>query len=135
MKAPKLWFKNIFNSKTTYKSRTTRIGMHAEEHARRWLIKQGFRIIQCNYRCQYGEIDLIAQHQCELVFVEVRYRNGKEGFGDAAESVNERKQRKIKRTAANFLMRHPHYHDWPCRFDVLAFNEGDEPEQIIAAFD
>ena len=61
------------------------------------------------------------QHEAVLVFVEVRFR--KHGrFASAAHSVDGRKQRKLCRTAAYFLRRHPKYQNTPVRFDVVAFD-------------
>ena len=72
----------------------------------------------------HGEIDIIAQDNGQLVFIEVRARNNRY-FDSAAGSVNKRKQQRIILTAQLFLQRRPQWASKPCRFDVIAF----EPAQ------
>ena len=115
-------------------SNTRSLGERAETHASKWLRRKGLRLIARNYRCAHGEIDIIAQHQSELVFVEVRYRNRDNTFGGALESISLGKQRKLTRAAAHFLIKHPQYQDWPCRFDALIYDDTWKPEWIVAAF-
>lgn len=95
------------------------VGAHAEAAALLWLQRQGLICIQKNFRCKGGEIDLIMRHKDQLVFVEVRLR-GKSGFGDAAESVTGRKQRRIILAARHFLLAQPRWQRAACRFDVMA---------------
>ena len=86
----------------------------------RELRQQGLKLISNNYYCRSGEIDLVMfEPPDQLVFVEVRYRNFCE-FGTALESVGFRKQQKLKRAAAHFLMRFPRFNCYPARFDVVA---------------
>ena len=61
----------------------------------------------------------------QLVFVEVRFRSTND-FGSALESVNRRKQRKLKRAAANFLCKYPRYNRYRCRFDVVAISPKED---------
>lgn len=98
-----------------------RSGDSAERQALSWLRKQGLKLIEQNYRCKNGEIDLIMQDDQTLVFVEVRYRSHG-GFGSAAESVTPVKQRKLLRTAAHYLQRQNTLP--PCRFDIIGM-DGD----------
>ena len=65
---------------------------------RRLLKKKGYRILEANFRCRFGEIDLIARDGAYLVFIEVKYRSSLKD-GDSLEAVNRRKQRKIIRVA------------------------------------
>ncbi|MCI0507690.1 MAG: YraN family protein [Gammaproteobacteria bacterium] len=95
------------------------LGQRAEDAALRFLQSRGMHLIERNYRCKLGEIDLIMQQNQELVFVEVRYRSGIR-FGDGAESVNFRKQQKIIRCAEYFLQHHRQYTLIPCRIDVVS---------------
>jgi putative endonuclease len=74
------------------------IGAFVEKAACAYLKKQGLKLITQNYRCYFGEIDLIMREVDTLVFIEVRYRSSKT-HGDAAESINSQKQAKIIRTA------------------------------------
>lgn len=95
------------------------LGTNAEAAALLWLQQQGLICIQKNFRCKGGEIDLIMRHKDQLVFVEVRLRS-KSGFGDAAESVTGRKQRRIILAARHFLLMQPRWQKIACRFDVMA---------------
>lgn len=99
------------------------LGMEAERTAEAWLINQGLQLIQRNMRCRVGEIDLIMFDHEALIFFEVRYRSHP-SYGSAAESVNWQKQRKILRAARFFLAANPSWSNFPCRFDIIAF-EGD----------
>lgn len=92
-------------------------GRIAEDQALFFLQSNGLRLIERNYRCRYGEIDLIMEDGRAIVFVEVRYR-GSIRFGGALESVDRRKQAKLLASAANFLREKRM--DRPARFDVAA---------------
>ncbi len=95
------------------------IGQHAEQLAEHYLLNQGLRLQQRNYRCRGGEIDLIMLEGETLVFVEVRYRKH-QGFGGAAASVDRRKQQRLRLAAQHYLQRHPA--NRACRFDVIAIS-------------
>lgn len=95
------------------------VGSAFEETAAKWLISQGFRILMHNFFCCFGEIDLIAEENGTLVFVEVKYRKN-DAFGDPAEAVNAAKQRKIRTAASYFLMSRGLSDDVSIRFDVVA---------------
>ncbi|MCZ6830403.1 MAG: YraN family protein [Gammaproteobacteria bacterium] len=94
-------------------------GQYYEEHAVDYLLKAGLKLLERNFRCKAGEIDIICSQGQQLVFVEVRYRSNR-NFGSAAASVDRNKQRKIIRAAQFYLQSRPRFHDRPCRFDVLA---------------
>ena len=92
-----------------------------ERYAAEYLERQGLEILEENYRCRMGEVDLIARDGSCLVFIEVKYRSGRtDGF--AAEAVNLRKQKVIGKVAAYYLMPPFATVDVPCRFDVVAFD-------------
>ncbi len=101
-------------------------GKAAEERACRHLTARGLRLVERNFRCRRGEIDLIMRDGQELVFVEVRYRKDSR-FGSAAESVDRRKQQRIVAAATLYLQRSSGIP--PCRFDVLAIS-ADQEEPI-----
>jgi len=103
-------------------------GAKAEERARIYLEQQGLRLIERNYRCRQGEIDLIMQDGGTLAFVEVRYRKSV-GFGSPAESVTPSKQRRIITTANHYLQSKHERKMPPCRFDMLAI-VGKEQQNI-----
>lgn len=91
-------------------------GDAAEDRALRYLEAQGMRLVERNFRCKGGEIDLILQAGQTLVFVEVRKRAG-DTHGDAAASITPRKQARILLAAQVFLQRYRELP--PCRIDVV----------------
>src|SRR5262249_47194400 len=97
---------------------TADLGQRAERGAERYLIRRGLRTIARNYRIRAGEIDLVMFDGDEIAFVEVRYRS-RSDFGNGAESVDHRKQRRIALAARHFLMQRD-VGDSPCRFDVVS---------------
>ena len=105
---------------TVTKSRNSaKIGRDIEQKASGWLKAQGLQLLQKNYCCRLGEIDLVMLDGQQLVFVEVRYRRHI-GYGGATASVDRRKQRKLCRAAAYFLACNPTLAQRRCRFDVIA---------------
>ena len=104
-------------------------GAQAEAAACAYLQRHGLQLVERNYRCVHGEIDLIMREQQTLVFVEVRFRTGTR-FGGAAASVDARKQARLTATALHYLQRHPGAHRQPCRFDVVALTAGIGAEAI-----
>ena len=100
---------------------TRSTGSCYERKAADYLKQQGLFILRYNYRCRFGEIDLIARDGEYLVFVEVKYRKT-DNCGGAAEAVDHRKRHKIT-MAALYYMQKNNYSEWtPCRFDVLAID-------------
>ena len=106
-------------------------GAQSEEAACRHLTQKGYQILQRNFRWKGGEIDIIAQINGLIVFVEVRARSYST-FGSAAETINPSKKEKIKRTALLYLQKSRL--DSPVRFDVITF-DGDKLEHTENAFD
>lgn len=96
-------------------------GRQAEDRACDYLQQQGLQLLQRNYRSKRGEIDLIMQHEGQLIFVEVRFRRQSQ-FGNAAESVDWRKQAKLVACAQHYIQTHRQVQQQPCRFDVVALN-------------
>ena len=93
------------------------VGLEGEAVARRYLKDLGFRIVEENFNCPLGEIDLIVEDGDILVFVEVKTRRSTR-FGTPAEAVHARKQRQILRVAEAY-MRERRFRG-PCRVDVVA---------------
>ena len=114
-------------------SPTQQIGQWHEERAQQLLHELGMSLLQRNFRCRSGEIDLIAQDGEHLIFVEVRSRSHNRQ-GNAAASIGPRKQRRIIRAAQYFLLRFPQYQSSPCRFDVVSFDGNAAGEWIRDAF-
>lgn len=95
---------------------TGNTGAIAEQLAAAFLQRQGLKLVETNYRCRFGEIDLVCNDRGTLVFVEVRLR-GNEAFGGAAASITAGKQHKLVLTARHYLQR---LRAAPaCRFDVV----------------
>lgn len=102
-----------------------RDGAAAEDLAAAFLARRGLAIVERNYRCRGGEIDLIARDATTLVFVEVRYRRSRQ-FGGAGASVDARKQARILVAARHYLAQRG---EVPCRCDVVAL-DALEPGRI-----
>jgi putative endonuclease len=97
-------------------------GAHAEQLAADFLKKNGLSLLHQNYRCRFGEIDLIMQDGATLVFVEVRLRS-RADFGGAAASIGTAKQGKLLITARHYLST---LRKIPaCRFDALLLHSAD----------
>ncbi len=110
-----------------------RKGEDAEQYAASYLQKQRLTLLQQNYHCRFGEIDLIMRDDEALVFVEVRMRTS-EAFGGAAASITSSKQARLLRTARHYisaLNTEPE-----CRFDVILLtgSDGRKVEWIKNAF-
>jgi len=106
-------------------------GASAEALAAEFLQSQGLRILDRNYRCRFGEIDLVAESGQTLIFVEVKARKS-EGFGGAAESVTASKRRRIVAAARHYLAASG---ERSARFDVvLVRGEPPKLEWIADAF-
>jgi putative endonuclease len=112
------------------------LGKKGEEVALRFLKKKGYRIIETNYVCKLGEMDLIAKEKETLVFVEVKTRTSTM-FGPPQLAVTQFKQRQLSKVALNFL-KEKKLEDVKARFDVVAIligQKGAEIELIRNAFD
>ena len=108
------------------------IGAEYETCAADFLRKNGYKILERNFRCRLGEIDLIAEKDGVLCFVEVKYRKNT-AFGHPEEAVSCGKQQKIRKVAEFYLMCRKIPLDTPCRFDVVGV-EGKEIRHTINAF-
>jgi putative endonuclease len=107
-------------------------GLAAERLAASYLVDHGLVVSQRNYRCRYGEIDIIARDGATLVFVEVRQR-ATDSFGGAAESITAAKRIRLVAAARHYLARLRKMP--PCRFDaVLVQGQPPRVEWIRNAF-
>jgi len=104
-------------------------GAAAERAAARHLERAGLRVVARNCRSPFGEIDLVMRDGDALVFVEVRFR-AREDFGTPAESVDRRKQQRLRATAEHFLQHDSRACNGPCRFDIVAITATDAGERI-----
>ena len=107
--------------------RTSDRGRYGEELAAKFLRKKKYKIVEMNYRCRMGEIDLIVENRNFLVFVEVKLRKNA-NFAEALEFVDSRKQNRLKTTAMLYLAQHET--EKRCRFDVIEIYESDKKPQI-----
>lgn len=96
-------------------------GTEAEDAALAYLKRAGLKLLQRNYRCKAGEIDLVMLDGSTLVLVEVRYRST-EQFGGAAASVTFWKQRRVINAARHLLATRRDLRRYPARFDVIAIS-------------
>jgi len=112
------------------------LGKEGERVAEQYLKKKGYKVVERNYRCAGGELDLIVLDRRVVVFVEVKTRTG-HGFGTPLEAVEFRKQRKMIQ-AAQFFLTAKRLHQRDARFDVVGISwPGGEPlvEHIENAFE
>ena len=107
-------------------------GSAAEDTAAAFLASRGLKLLERNYRCRFGEIDLILRDGATLVFVEVRYR-GNEAFGGAAESITASKRGKLLKAARHYMGAHGQIP--ACRFDaVLLSGSTPDIDWVVNAF-
>lgn len=118
-------------------SRSQQVGWLGEEFVARWLRSHGWTIVAQQWRCRWGELDIIAvpprllhreasparhsiaQHPARsLLFIEVKTRNANNWDADGALAISALKQAKLWRAVRVFLSRHPEYGEAVCRFDV-----------------
>lgn len=113
------------------------LGARGEELALAFLRKKRFKILAKNYRCRYGEIDIIARDPGNAIsFIEVKTRTS-QSHGTPQEAVNRKKQAQISKVALEFIQRYK-LENQPARFDVVAVNlltAGHTVELIQNAFD
>ena len=109
-------------------------GPAAEKLAAKLLQRNGLHLVESNFRCRFGEIDLILLDGDTIVFAEVRLRSSA-AFGGAVASITPAKQEKIIRTAQHYLQRNPARGG--CRFDVVLLESLDagQIEWIKNAFE
>ena len=111
------------------------IGIEAEQRAATMFERAGFRVLQRNYRCRTGELDIVARRRDLLVVAEVRLRT-RDDFGGSAGSVTHAKRRRILRATRNLLLRQPALAQLYIRFDALLLSgRNGRIEWIEAAFD
>lgn len=105
-------------------------GQQAEQAACQYLQSQGLSLVERNYLCPQGEIDLIMNDNNTIVFVEVRFRRNSR-YGSGADTVDRRKQGKLLATAAHYLQKNPRAARLACRFDVISLSSNQQGEQQL----
>jgi ribonuclease HII len=109
------------------------LGRKMEEKAAFYLAEKGFQILEHNFKCDMGEIDLIAEERGSLVFAEVKYRASL-GQGDPSEAVDINKQKRISKASDYYRLIHHIPENMPIRYDVIAMTDS-EIRHIVNAFD
>jgi putative endonuclease len=109
------------------------LGQEAEDRACDYLQRHGLKLIQKNFSCPCGEIDLIMQDGDEVVFIEVRLRHHSY-MGNALESVTAQKQKRLLKTALLYLQKKKWLDRVNCRFDVVGMDSARNIEWVKNAF-
>lgn len=117
-----------FLRQLTQKKQSFNKGQLAEEAAKVFLLSQKLSMIEQNFFCKLGEIDLICLDNGVIVFVEVRYRQDN-SRGSAAQSIHLGKQKKVIKAAQYWLLIN-HKQDTPIRFDAVLFDQVIDNEHL-----
>lgn len=108
------------------------IGKKYENVARKYLADNDYEILESNFSCKIGEIDIIAKNEGYLCFIEVKYR-AKDSLAKGVFAVNKHKQKKIYNVARYYMLVNGISENTACRFDVVSI-DGDEITLIKNAF-
>lgn len=103
-------------------SANVRKGLRFENRARAYLQQRGLELLQANFRCRFGEIDLVMRDGDSVCFVEVRFRKST-GFGGAAASITPAKRGRIVKAALHYLAQHRELARLALRFDALLIQQ------------
>ena len=106
-------------------------GEDAEAACCAYLKSQGLKLVEKNFRCRHGEIDIIMLDKKTLTFVEVRFRKN-DLFGGGLASITSAKQRKLRMTAELFLQQNTHYKN--ARFDVVSMSKNNQTSKNKQAY-
>lgn len=106
-------------------------GTAAENLACQYLSQQGLNLVEKNYRCQYGELDIIMKHDKTLVIVEVRFRQSTK-YGTALETITHKKQSRIIAATQHYLQKNNI--NSPIRFDAVAISASNQIKWVKNAF-
>lgn len=113
------------------KRRALRKGWRAERWAALWLRLKGYRIVERNFRCRQGEIDVIARRRDLVLFVEVKARNS---LTEACDAVGSQAQRRISDAADIWIGRQRDAHRLSWRFDLVAILPRRPPIHLAGFF-
>lgn len=116
------------------KQNKRRIGSAYEDIAASYLLERGYAIVERNYRNLLGELDIIAEKDNVIVYIEIKYRASKQ-CGDPLEAVDYHKQRRISRIAACHYAEYGALLEKPCRFDVIGIDKTGKLSHIENAFE
>jgi putative endonuclease len=104
------------------------VGRTGEDVAVQYLLQRGYYILERNYRCRFGEIDLVARDGDTLTFIEVKTRRSRT-FGPAAAAVTHTKQRHLIKASQMYMVQHGKRDDL-CRFDVVTIDMDGQESRI-----
>lgn len=99
-----------------------RLGIDGEEHASKWYVEHGYAVVDRNWRCEFGELDVVASRGSTIVFCEVKTRSSGR-YGRPCEAVTAPKQKRIRRLASRWLAGRERWYD-EIRFDVAEVVDG-----------
>ncbi|MHB1393838.1 MAG: YraN family protein [Clostridia bacterium] len=105
------------------------LGAFGEGLACEYLAECGYRVLERNFSCKVGEVDIIALQKDTIVFIEVKTRSS-EKYGKPSEAVSAAKQQKIVKTALYYLQSNK-FLDYMCRFDVIEIIVDEENKYQI----
>jgi putative endonuclease len=106
------------------------IGDQGEYLVAQVLQAKGWLILHRQWRCQWGEIDIIARKDQVLAFVEVKTRQARNWDNGGLTAITPAKQAKLHKSAQQFLAEHPQWADYDCRFDVALVQRG-KPFRLV----
>ncbi|MCX7907930.1 MAG: YraN family protein [Ignavibacteria bacterium] len=110
-------------------NKSSELGKSGEDIACQYLLENGFQIVKRNFHFgKLGEIDIIAEKDNQLVFVEVKVQSS-EAFGDPRFWINHSKQKKLRKTAEGFLFVNK-INSKPCRFDAIIVDFRSQPPLV-----
>ncbi|ABC98919.1 putative endonuclease [Thermostichus sp. MS-CIW-21] len=109
------------------------MGEAGEACVRQYLEEQGWQILAQQWRCRWGELDLVASRAGELIFVEVKTRSGQGWDQKGLLAVGIQKQQRLIRAAQAFLSQHPDLAELACRFDVALVEQRPGKEGVSYA--
>lgn len=116
---------------STRRAAARRLGASGEQTAAAWYVAHGYEVLDRNWRCASGELDLVCADSSTIVVCEVKTRRTK-AFGTPAEAVNSAKRNRIRRLTGRWLSEHDE-HRRELRFDVVSI-VGDEVTVLKGAF-
>lgn len=122
------YIEKLLSKNSSDKNTAVSIGQKGEETAVKILKKQGYKIIERNFRTKMGEIDIIAMDGEYTCFVEVRLRKNND-YGSPADTIDARKRRRIMNTAKYYAQKKRIY-DSPMRFDAVLINADSFGEEL-----
>ena len=112
-------------------ARRQALGRYGEDLVERWYVERGYRVLDRNWRCPAGELDLVVTDGTQLVVCEVKTRSS-DRFGTGFEAITARKQQQVRRLAAHYVRQRGGWKG-PVRFDAAAVM-GRKVEVLSGAF-